>query len=130
MGFLEGLQGSLVELRELGRWTRSAFSGRPSSGGQFESHPRTVTLPLLSTRWHCCSVCVTIFGRWALTSRGFPGGSVVKNLPAVQVTQVRSLGQEGPRNRKWQPAVLAWKSAWTEEPGGLQSTGSQRVRRN
>ena len=49
----------------------------------------------------------------------------VKNLPAVQETQekwVGSLGGEDPLQREWQPTpVLAWRTPWTEEPGGLQS---------
>ena len=61
---------------------------------------------------------------------GFRGGSVVKNLLAVQETQVRSLGQEDPleEGRATHSSILAWRIPWTEEPGGLQSTGYQRVR--
>ena len=62
--------------------------------------------------------------------RGFPGGSVVKNLPAVQVTRVWPLGWEDPLEKEMatHSSILAWKISWTEEPGGLQSMGSQRVR--
>ena len=49
---------------------------------------------------------------------------MVKNLPAVQETRVRSLGQEMATHS----SILAWRIAWTEEPGGLQSMGLQRVR--
>ena len=54
----------------------------------------------------------------------------VKNLPAVQETWVQSLGQEDPREKGMatHSSDLAWRILWTEEPGGLQSTGSQRVR--
>ena len=54
----------------------------------------------------------------------------VKNLPAVQETQVRSLDGEDPleKERATHSSILAWKTPWTEEPGGLQSVGSQRVR--
>ena len=54
----------------------------------------------------------------------------VKNLPAMQETQVRSLGGEDPLEKGMAThfSVLAWRSPWTEEPGGLGSTGSQRVR--
>ena len=57
------------------------------------------------------------------------GGSVVKNLPAMQGMQVRSLGQEGPleEGMATHPSILAWRIPWTEEPGGLQSLGLQRV---
>ena len=53
----------------------------------------------------------------------------VKRLPAMQETQVRSLGWEDPLEKAMAPHsnTLAWKIPWTEEPRGLQSTGSQRV---
>ena len=56
----------------------------------------------------------------------------VKNPPAIQETWVRSLGQEDPLEKEMatHSTVLAWRIPWTEEPGGLQSTGSQRVRHN
>ena len=60
---------------------------------------------------------------------GFPGGSVVKNLPAMQETRVRSLDWEDPLEKEMatHSSVLAWRIPWTEEPGGLQSTELQRV---
>jgi len=53
----------------------------------------------------------------------------VKNLPAVQETRVRSLGWEDPLEKEMatHSSILAWKMSLTEEPGGLQSMGSQRV---
>ena len=53
----------------------------------------------------------------------------VKNLPAVQETQIQSLGWEDPLEKEMatHSSILAWKISWTEEPGGLQSMGSQRV---
>ena len=53
----------------------------------------------------------------------------VKNLPAMQETLVRSLGQEDPLEKEMatHSSVLARKILWTEEPGGLQSVGSQRM---
>ena len=56
----------------------------------------------------------------------------VKNLPAVQETQVRSLDWEDPleKGMATHSSILAWKISWTEEPGGLQSIGSQRVGQN
>ena len=53
----------------------------------------------------------------------------VKNLPAVQETQVRSLGWESLLEKAMatHSSILAWEIAWTEEPEGLQSMGSQRV---
>ena len=71
----------------------------------------------------------------ATSSGAFHGGAVVKNLPAVQETQepwVRSLGWEDPLEEEMNTHsnILAWKISWTEEPGGLHSMGSQRVRHN
>ena len=53
----------------------------------------------------------------------------VKNLPAMQETWVRSLGQEDPleEGMATPSGILGWRSPWTEEPDGLQSTGSERV---
>ena len=63
---------------------------------------------------------------------GFPGGSAVKNLPAVQEpqeTQVRSLGWEDSLQQRMavHSSLLAWRTRWTEEPGRLQSSGWERV---
>ena len=54
---------------------------------------------------------------------------MVKNLPAVQETQVPSLGEEDPleKGMATHSSILAWRIPSTEEPGGLQSMGSQRV---
>ena len=51
----------------------------------------------------------------------------LKRLPAMQETQVPSLGQEDPLEQEMATgsSTLAWKIPWTEEPGGLQSMGSQ-----
>ena len=56
---------------------------------------------------------------------------LVKNPPAVQETWVRSLRWEDPLEKEMatHTSVLAWRIPWTEEPGGLQSIGSQRVGR-
>ena len=53
----------------------------------------------------------------------------VKNLPAVQETQVPSLGREDSleKGMATHSSLLAWRVPWTEESGGLHSTGSQRV---
>ena len=54
----------------------------------------------------------------------------VKRLPAVQETWVQFLGWEDPQEKEMatHSSTLAWKIPWTEEPGRLQSMGSQRVR--
>ena len=78
-----------------------------------------------------------------MLGKGFPsilpkcththGASLVaqrlKRLPTMQETWVRSLGQEDPLEKEMatHSSILAWRIPWTEEPGGLESTGSQRV---
>ena len=53
----------------------------------------------------------------------------MKSLPAMQDTQLRSLGQGDPleKGMATHSSILAWRIPWTEEPDGLQSMGSQRV---
>ena len=55
---------------------------------------------------------------------------MVKNWPAVQETKVRSLGQEDLLEKEMaiHSSILAWRTPWIEEPGGLQSMGLQRIR--
>ena len=83
-------------------------------------------------------VCVRVF-TWFffiyiyISSPGFPGSSAVENPPAVQKVQemrVQSLGGEDPLEEGMvtHSSILAWRILRTEEPGRLQSTGSQRVR--
>ena len=57
---------------------------------------------------------------------------MVKNLPAMQETWVRSLGWEDPLEKETatHSSILAWRIPWTEGPGGLLSLGSQRVERS
>ena len=54
---------------------------------------------------------------------------MVKRLPTMQETRVQSLGQEVPLEKEMaaHSSILAWKIPWMEEPGRLQSMGSQRV---
>ena len=66
---------------------------------------------------------------------GLPGGSVVKNPPAIQEMQetwVQSLDQEDPleEGMATHSGILARKIPWTEEPGGLKSLGLQRIGHN
>ena len=60
---------------------------------------------------------------------GFLVAQTVKNLAAMQETWVRFLGLEDPleEGTATHSSILAWRIPWTEEPGGLQSVGSQRV---
>ena len=77
-------------------------------------------------------------GHW---QGGFPGGSAVKDLPAMQEMRVPSLGWENPLEKEMathssilamapHSSTLAWKIAWTEEPGRLLSTSLLRVRQD
>ena len=62
--------------------------------------------------------------------RAFLEVQTVRNPPERWETQVRSLAGEYPLEKEiaTHSSILAWRIPWTEEPGGLQSTGSQRVR--
>ena len=68
---------------------------------------------------------------WSLMLTGWasPIAQLVKNLPAMQETQVRSLDQEDSSEKEMATpsSILAWTIPRTEEPGGLQPIGSQRV---
>ena len=61
----------------------------------------------------------------------FPDGSTVKNLPAMQESQVGNLGQEDPLEKGMaiHYSILAWRIPWTEESGGLQSLRLQSLTR-
>ena len=63
--------------------------------------------------------------RFGEGTRGFPCGSAVKNLPAMQVMRVRSLGQEDPLEKEMaaHSSILAWKIPWTEELAGYNPRG-------
>ena len=65
-----------------------------------------------------------------ITLLDFPSGSVVKNLAAMQETQVQSLGWEDPLEKEMatHSSVLVWRFSWTEKSGRLVRWGSQRVR--
>ena len=61
---------------------------------------------------------------------GFPDGSAVKKLPIMQEMPVQSLDWKDSLEKEMatHASILAWEIPWTEEPGRLQSMGSQRVR--
>ena len=86
----------------------------------FGSRIRTQTLK--SEAVFCGKIHVTL---------GFPSGSAVKNPPAIQEMQVRSLVREDPLEggMTTDSCILAWRIPETEGPGGLQSIASQRVRK-
>ena len=68
----------------------------------------------------------------AISINGLTIAQSIKNLPAMQETRVQSLGWEDALEKEMAThfSILAWKISWTEEPGGLQSTGLQRGRYN
>ena len=74
----------------------------------------------------CVQVCIHVF----VCIDG--GGSVVKNLPAMQETHVQSLGRKDSLEEEMatHSGIRAWTIPWIEEPGGLQSMGSQSVGHN
>ena len=73
------------------------------------------------------------FSKYLLSAYHMSGtslvGQKVKRLPTVQETRAQSLGREDLLEKEMatHSSILAWKMPWTEEPGGLQSMGSQRV---
>ena len=90
----------------------------------------TYTQDIENSQVLCCVSHLSRLVSWPSTSsEGFPGGSVVMSPPAKQETRLRSLGQEDPLEKEMaiHSSILAWRIPWTEEPGRLQSTGSQRV---
>ena len=105
--------GDLASVPELGRSSEEEKSYSPLFWpGEFHG---------LYSPWDCKE------------SEDFPGGSAVKNLLAnarPQEMPVPSLGQEDPLEKEMATcsSILAWKIPWTQEPGRLQSMGSQRVR--
>ena len=70
-----------------------------------------------------------MFGECLLYAKASLVAQMVKNLHAMLETPVQSLGQEDPLRREWQPTLvfLPGEIPWTEEPGGLQPMGLQRV---
>ena len=75
---------------------------------------------------HAAIICLTICYS---SLRASLVAQTVKHLFEMKETRVQSLGREDPLEKEMAPhsSTLAWKIPWTEEPGGLQSMGSQRV---
>ena len=71
---------------------------------------------------NCLNVCSLLY---VIIHNCFPGGSAVKNTPAMQETRVQTLGQEDPLEKKMatHSSILAWEILWIEEPGGLMVHG-------
>ena len=77
-----------------------------------------------------CAAYRTLIPQQGLNPRASLVAQMVKNPPAIQKTQVQFLGGEDPleKGMATHSSILAWGILWTEEPGGLQSMGSQRIR--
>ena len=77
-------------------------------------------------------LCMVMLLAYTLDPQDFLVAQMAKRLPVVRETWVRSLGREDPleKGMATHSCILAWKIPWTEEPGGLQSMGSQRVGHN
>ena len=93
----------------------------------------TFQIRLLSPFWSC--LFFFFFSPGIGAPRGFPGGSTVQNLRIhlpIQGTWVWPLGREDLLEKEMatHSSILGWEIPWTEEPGGLQPLGSQRVRYN
>ena len=92
---------------------------------------------ILSEKTLCPNKITFCSSRWTwigvtLSYLGFPGGSVVKNLSAMQERQLQYPGQADPleEGTETHSSTLAWRILWAEEPSGLQSIGLERVRHN
>ena len=74
-------------------------------------------------------VSLSLYDLLELYLGGFPGSSVVKNLPVMEEIQALSLGWEDPleEGMATHSSTLAWRIPWTVEPGGLLTIGSQRI---
>ena len=90
------------------------------SQGHFQKHPQYAS-PQFSSLSYLLPASVNIGASLV--------AQMVKRLPTTRETWVRSLGREDPLEKEMATlsSILAWKIPWMEEPGGLQSMGSQRV---
>ena len=105
--------------------------------GDFVSEERTIFISLEYLFIYFAFILLTIYLFiyfwlcWVFaTAWAFLVAQILKHLPAKQETRVWSLGWEDPVEQEMaiHSSILAWKNPWTEEPGRLQSMGSQRVR--
>ena len=86
--------------------------------------PRACCLKERRSRWQ--NLCGETLPKY-LPDKDFPVAQMVRNLPVMQETRVRSLGQEDPlvKGMAIHSSILAWRIPWTEGPGGLNSVGLQ-----
>ena len=100
---------------------------------QFRESPKPREIPVIAREDLKASLPMTVSSNMVASSdtwQDFAGGSVVENLPAMQKTQVPSLGREDPLENEManHSGILAWEITRTEESGRLQSTGLQKSR--
>ena len=90
-------------------------------------HGMQITSNILLFNNYLCSYIYKLFEKYIYIYMKSLIAQLVKNLPSVQKTRVQSLGQEDPPEKEMATcsSILAWKILWTEEPGELQSMGSQ-----
>ena len=90
-------------------------------------HGMQITSNILLFNNYLCSYIYKLFEKYIYIYMNSLIAQLVKNLPSVQKTRVQSLGQEDPPEKEMATcsSILAWKILWTEEPGELQSMGSQ-----
>ena len=112
----------LREAKQLTRSPEALLSKKKKQQPRFESGSGST-----SCAFNCC-ISPGLYLSLKGLGTGFPGGSVVKNPPVMQDTWIQSLDQEDPLEEEManHSSILAWEIPWTEEPGGLQSMGSQK----
>ena len=117
-----------------GGWAQEVRVGSPSRPAFFlfclEEMSPTFTQLQMKEDQHLFKICRTVFMGRLMVLRASLVVQTVKNLPAMQETWDPSLGREDPleEGMATHSIILTWRIPWTEEPGGLQSMGSQRVR--
>ena len=117
---------TLIELNSI-----CTLPGRLSVSGVHSSTRGIPSLTLLFPRMSPATFSAsTSFHLGLLPLLGFPGSSVVKNPPANvgDTSSIPGSGRFTEKEMAIHSCILAWEIPWTEEPGGLQSTGLQRVR--
>ena len=111
-------------LRLHGLYSLGSSPGQNTGVGSFFSSPGDLPNPEIKLESPALQADASPTELWASLV-----AQIVTHLPAVQETQVQSLGGEDPLEKEiaTHSSILGWRISWTEEPGGLQSMGSQRV---
>ena len=121
---MDNQPGPTVYFRELCSMLCGSLDGR-------EVWERMDTCICMAESLHCSPEIITtlLIGYAPVQNRVSPAAQIVKNLPAMQETLVKTLGKEDPLEKGManHSSILAWKIPWTEEPGRLPSMRSLRV---